>query len=651
MLFAYKAAGISATTIPSRIQLIKCGTIIDADWVVSGNYVSGVPRWELNIELLNPKTGKTQPPIRAQAPDLCDAIDAIASNIVFAVDERLIDPQAQTIGLCHEANQEAWELVAKAAAAQDEGKSLVEVRQYLDKAVATRPQFSFARQLLAANLLSCEDVMGATEQGRRAVRDNPRLAPAHFTLGMVYLSQGLRSLAKREFEEATALDPGWPDPFGPLSDLITAEGNYDRALSILEKAESISPHDPAIHLRLCGICTHVGNRERALAEARAADNLARMDATFQEQLGDAYNALGAAPDALRHYEISVELQTSQVHEPKRLHEVRTKCDEIRLRLTPTFLAAAVPESITSLQLSKIVKQKLSATEERLVTIPFSSTPEMRGLATQLVVGAQSELAKARCIFDALTPSGISGTDFLGMTAAEAFTAWRQHRPSITCQDYALLYTALAREVGLRCFYVSVENDYTAKPVFHACAAVVLNEKVLLVDPVYRWFGVTHKRYHLEPDLHVIAAFLIQTHDPGKEAVGLHLTPDWAPAYFWVALSQIGRQQLKEAEATLSSGLSLDSASWLALYAKANLENAKGDVESAAKDLELCLKIQPDSTPAHFELAKAYASEGRLIEAREQYRKCLEDHSIPGGISKVLEQITQIEQKLSKSDYR
>jgi len=70
-----------------------------------------------------------------------------------------------------------------------------------------------------------------------------------------------------------------------------------------------------------------------------------------------------------------------------------------------------------------------------------------------------------------------------------------------CTDMAALYVAIARRMGLPAWYAHVDVDQDEKAVNHACAAVDLSERRLLVDPAYGIFDARHRRYSLvEPDV-------------------------------------------------------------------------------------------------------------------------------------------------------
>jgi hypothetical protein len=59
------------------------------------------------------------------------------------------------------------------------------------------------------------------------------------------------------------------------------------------------------------------------------------------------------------------------------------------------------------------------------------------------------------------------------TAQEVFRGWQDPEVSFLCQEYARLYVALARSVGLQAFFVLVGSDFQDVGLAHACAGVTM----------------------------------------------------------------------------------------------------------------------------------------------------------------------------------
>jgi len=75
-----------------------------------------------------------------------------------------------------------------------------------------------------------------------------------------------------------------------------------------------------------------------------------------------------------------------------------------------------------------------------------------------------------------------------------------------CGEMAYLYVTMARLAGLEARWVEVLVDYKGENVYHACAAVKLNGKYILVDPAYQSFDIKHKKYRILSDKEAIELF-------------------------------------------------------------------------------------------------------------------------------------------------
>jgi len=75
-----------------------------------------------------------------------------------------------------------------------------------------------------------------------------------------------------------------------------------------------------------------------------------------------------------------------------------------------------------------------------------------------------------------------------------------------CAEMAFLYIAMARSVGLKSNFVSVDIDSFGKHVSHACAAVETERGLVLVDPAYHMYDVKHKRYQIWNDKSIMREF-------------------------------------------------------------------------------------------------------------------------------------------------
>ena len=65
-----------------------------------------------------------------------------------------------------------------------------------------------------------------------------------------------------------------------------------------------------------------------------------------------------------------------------------------------------------------------------------------------------------------------------------------------CIESALLMTLMLKIAGLRSEIAIVYKDFTGERVKHACSAVWLNNRWVLLDVAYNMFDVKHKEYEL-----------------------------------------------------------------------------------------------------------------------------------------------------------
>ena len=183
--------------------------------------------------------------------------------------------------------------------------------------------------------------------------------------------------------------------------------------------------------------------------------------------------------------------------------------------------------------------------------------------------------------------------------------------------------ALARAVGVKAFFVLVERDFQGTVAPHACAAVFVADKVLLVDPTYRWFGVSHQKFEILDDLQATALHLSQLGgDIPRKRIAVKLLPKFALANFNLAFALMEAGRMKEAGSSLEAGLQVEPESWMAHYAQGMMEGFQNRWEQAANYLQKSLAVNPDWDKAYFFLAIALRNQGKLKESREQYRAYL-----------------------------
>ena len=284
-----------------------------------------------------------------------------------------------------------------------------------------------------------------------------------------------------------------------------------------------------------------------------------------------------------------------------------------------------PPDTPAQSLETALRQRLTPAEFKLVINPLASTPKMDRWAQELTRGATNDLDKARMIFQALSrhlDTGEAGT----RTAQEVFAAWNDPAQSFCCQEYAKLYIALARAVGLNVFYVHLEKDYSDEIVYHDCAAVFVGGKAWLVDPAYQWFGAPHKEYVVLDDVQAVAHHFYQPAKQGDQVARCRLAAKLHPDTAWGQLHLVGAlikaNEFVEAGKTLKVAQQLEPGRWDYYTYQGFLAARTGDLEGGAASLRKALELNPKHGPTHLILGYVLTKQGKLQAARDEYRLAL-----------------------------
>jgi peptidyl-prolyl cis-trans isomerase SurA len=301
---------------------------------------------------------------------------------------------------------------------------------------------------------------------------------------------------------------------------------------------------------------------------------------------------------------------------------------VKKRLTPNYITAAMPRVYAEKDLQAELCKCLTRQECREIINPLAATPPMTNWASELTQGAGDDLTKAKKLFDALArhlqrdPGGTR-------TAQEVFAVWNDPKESFSCQEYAKLFVALARAVGIKAFYVHLEKDYAGRVVYHDCAAVFASGKALLVDPAYQWFGAPHQEFLLLNDLQAIAHHFFQPAKIESEAqvsrcrMAAKLHPDFAWGQIALTRSLIEANRLDEARKALKSAFQLEPDRWDAYQLQGVLALRDGKPEQVLISLKKASDLNPGNGLLHFHLAHAYQEQGKSKEARKEFDAALQ----------------------------
>jgi len=364
-----------------------------------------------------------------------------------------------------------------------------------------------------------------------------------------------------------------------------------------------------------------------------------------------YAALHETPLALEHVERFVALARKEGLAPELVGYIAECGSELKARLTPHEITAAPPKSYSAPSLDAALRQRLTPAEYKQVVNPLASTPAMDRWAQELTRGATNDVAKAKKLFDALARHLDTGETGI-RTAQEVFAAWNDPAQSFCCQEYAKLYVALARAVSVKAFYVHLERDYSGEIVYHDCAAVFVGGKVLLVDPAYQWFGAPHKQYMILDDLQAVAHQYYQPSPKGGEVARCRLAAKLHPDTAWGQLHLVGAlisaNELIDAGKALKTAEQLEPGRWDFYAYRGLLAVTGGGLQAAMADLRKSIELNPKFGRTHFVLAWVLIKQGKLVEARDEYRLAILYGSLVSAEDKAaaLRAIADINEKLA-----
>jgi tetratricopeptide (TPR) repeat protein len=593
--------------------------------VVWGSYRRDGEKWLLTARVLNVASGQPGGEIKATSADWYEVRDQLAEQVLKELGVEPTTAEHEKMQRRGTRSPSALEWYSKTYAGQEERKPKAEQEVSIRKALAADPQFAEAHGALAAVLGSQAKLEPAEEAARRAVKLRPDSARTHQILSFALMFQGNFVQAEKELREALRLDPDDAESLTRLGECAEEQGKLDDAIVFWNEATRLDPTDAGVRAHLGNAYAKKRDREKALRELKEAERLDPGAVNAEQILWQGYAALHETPLALEHLEKFVALARKQGLAPGQVDYIEQCGRELKARLTPHEITASPPAIYTPQSLEAALRQRLTPGEYKLVINPLAAMPAMDRWAQELTRGATNDLARARKIFDALArhlDTGEVGT----RTAQEVFAAWNDPAQSFCCQEYAKLYIALARAVGIKAFYVHLERDYSGDIVYHDCAAVFIGDKALLVDPAYGWFGAPHKEYVVLDDVQAIAHHFYQSGPKAQQVARCRLAAKLHPNTAWGQLHLVGAliraDEFIEAGKTLKIAQQLEPGRWDYYTYRGWLAERTGDLDGSAAALRKALEVNSKHGPTHLILGWVLSKQRQLEAARDEYRLAL-----------------------------
>jgi tetratricopeptide (TPR) repeat protein len=623
--FAYRQLKASRGAAVSLEQARRMGELIETRRVIWGSYRRAGEMWQVTARVLNVAGGQASADLTAASADWYEVRDKLGEQLLAELGVKPTEAERARMLQRGTTNALALEWYSKTDAGQQEKQPKPELEESIRKSLTADPQFAEAHGALAAVLGSEGKYEASVEAARQAVKLRPESARLHRTLGLAVICVGDKEQADKELREALRLELEDADTLVGLGALATQRGKPEEAVVYWSRAAQLEPTCAEAHAYLGDAFAKHRNRDKALRELAEAERLDPEGVNAQQIIWQGYAALHETPLALAHLQKFVALARKQGLAPKLVEYVDSIGLEMKARLTANPVTASAPATYTPQSLEAVLRQRLTEKEFKQVVNPLAGTPALDRWAQELTRGATNDLDKARKIFDALArrlDAGEAGT----RTAQEVFAAWNDPAQSFCCQEYAKLYIALARAVGVKAFYVHLEKDYSGDIVYHDCAAVFADGQALLVDPAYQWFGAPHKDFLVLDDVQTIAHHFYQLSADRDQvarcrlAAKLHHDSAWGQLHLAGALIKVN--EFVEAGQTLRLARQLGPDRWDCSTYEGFLAAKTGDLNGAVTALSKALILNPKHGPTHLILGWAFSQQGKLEAAREEYRSAL-----------------------------
>src|SRR6266850_1365663 len=531
----------------------RIGEVIEARRVVWGSFDRKEGKWRLSAHVINVASGEMSIESNAASEDWFKLCDAFTKQLFQELRIKPSHEESLEMRTRPTSSSVALEWGSKGYQFFQAGR-FSQAQECAGKALAADSQFVPAYSVLAG----CKVAQGNYDEAEKTIGQGLNLKPddadGHITLGEILLFQGKEMAALIEFLQAHSLDPDGSEPLIRLGEIYKRKKNWERSLFYFNEAKHLSPVSAAVQGHIGHVYALLGDQAKAAVALKEAERLDGDDVIAEQMLGQAYDTLHDTPSAIEHYDRVVSLAINGAFDAKMLKELEERAKQLKTTLVPVFLSAQEPKSYTDEALQQALAKRLSPEEVALVADPLASNEQMEIWARQLTQGATNGLDRGKRLFDGLARH--IDRDLGGIrTARESFKDWHLPGQSFSCQEYARLYIALARSVGLRGFYTVVKTDVAGDEVFHACAALFIGEKVLLVDPTYRWFGAPHKNFEIVDDLQATANHLNQfDHDLARMRIAGKLDPASGYTQYGLALILLNTGKTDEATALLNHTL-------------------------------------------------------------------------------------------------
>jgi len=259
-------------------------------YILEGSVRKGGNRVRITAQLVDATTGNHIWADRydGELADVFALQDEITKKVVAAIEPKLLEAEALRSQNRSAEDLDAWEMVMHANSlfwrmTETEGAAAIDI---LNRAVKRYPDYAPAHSMLAfmlvlshhmnlTNAISSpgSQLMRASELAGRAAELDDSDPWAHLALGYVAFMQRRTTESVAQFRRALQLNPNFAAAHGYLGWTLAFDDQSDNAMTHLEEAMRMSPHDPQNAIFNVGIAiAHYmsGRYDAAIAACRAA---------------------------------------------------------------------------------------------------------------------------------------------------------------------------------------------------------------------------------------------------------------------------------------------------------------------------------------------------------------------------------------------
>ena len=597
---------------------------LKAGFAVWGSFQRRTNGWVLEVRVL--RTDSDVPPenIRPVAPSPVKLAEPLARRLAALWDRPLAGDAMERWRMLATQNDAAAAKLAHALALESHEAPAAEQEQAWREVLAADPRCGMTYSALIDLLTGTGQDAEINKLVQQHVRLQPRSCAAHAANGLRLLVEKDEAGAEAELREALRLHPSCSNAVRTMFKLLANSDRWADLVVLMSQAHASQPGADSFRILLADALAQTGDFDGARDLLDSLKDLPPEDELVDKALLQAAFAAGrfelAGRELLR---LGSQAATNKY--------IRSTLDATTVFIGETGGKRTNgpivrPRSLTPAELNAELARRLTPQERALVVNPLEITPALTAEAQRLVVGITNESLRSVALFAEVAQRGRGSGDGGRRTASEALKDSGDPQTRFACQEYAKLFVALARGLGLEAWLVHIELCADGSFAYHDCAALFLDGQGFLIDPTWRVFGISHQAFTVLDDVQTISHQAMQLAgkpDPRRLRLGLKLNPEdrWTRLQFVRGMAEAG--ELDTAAEELRKVQAAGVESWDVHEAAAELEIARARWQPALAELLRAVALNPSNPVVHVRLARVYGQLNDSDKATAHMEKAIE----------------------------